>query len=214
MTYEPYTVYSEPALDLKDYKSTVIVVFHGFLSAMPNGFFKTMNQAFGQTHTVIGYNYDYFDIAKTIKHFDWFYQQALAGKMIYFAGTSLGGFWAQYLGHQYSVQKLILSNPTIEPETVLTYFLDKENYSERRKEHVKVTMKKLNQYKTICLEKQFSGQRLILLTQGDDIQDFSIARNFFKETPDTSVTIFPDGGHSIDFKTHTSALSTLEAFIR
>ena len=209
-----HTVYSEPAVTLKNYKDTVIVIFHGFLSAMPNGFFKIMNQAFGQTHTVVGYNYDYFDTAKTIEHFNWFYQQALSQKTLYFAGTSLGGFWAHYFGHYYSIQKVILSNPTIKPADILAYFLDKDNYSERRKEHVTVTRKKLNPYTTICLEKQFAGHRLVLLTQDDDIQNFTIAQNFFKDTPDTLVTIFPEGGHSINFKSHTKAWSTLETFIR
>lgn len=180
---------------------------------MPNAFFKLINKAFGAEQTVVGYNYDYFNIKKNIDKFNRFYQTALKHKNLVFAGTSLGGFWAHYLADLYATDKTILINPTMAPSTVLLSFKNQENYSEKRKEHIKVSLKKCRRYKSIELKKEHSGNRLIILSRDDEIQDHQIAADFFTGLSRTKLIILNNGGHHIDFIKHPETWSRLERFI-
>jgi len=212
--YEPYSVYSKNDIAPENYGDQIIVMFHGFLSAMPNGFYKKAEKALGKKFTVIGYNYDYFDVEKNILEFDKFYQHFLKGKILIFGGSSLGGFWADYFGTRYQVKKIFLSNPTVEPEKILSYFFEKQNYSDRREQTVTVTAEKLSSYKKIRLTSAYSGQRLIIMTEDDEIQECSVAGRFFHDNPNTIIIKLSRGGHSINYRKNAIAWSILETFIR
>ena len=58
-----FTLYSGQGETAAEFKENVILMLHGFASAMPNRTYKALNRAFGATHTVVGFNYDYVDVA-------------------------------------------------------------------------------------------------------------------------------------------------------
>lgn len=213
MKYTRYHPYTKPDIPFNDYKDDVIVAFHGFLSAMPNAFFKQLNNDFGDKFTVVGYNYDYFDVEQNLNQFDLFYKNALKGKKLYFAGTSLGGFWAHNLSLQYPVAKTVIINPTLSPHSVLSSLKDQDNYSDRRKKAVLITSEKLSAYKKLRFKKDYPGRQLVLLTCDDDIQDYSIARDFFKDADSTDLVVFDQGGHSINFSEHRKAWTSVQEFL-
>jgi predicted esterase YcpF (UPF0227 family) len=212
--YAAHDIYTDPYCPYIAYKETVLVAFHGFLSAMPNQFFKVLNTHFGQTFTIVGYNYDYFDPIENCRRFESYYRTALKGKKLIFAGTSLGGFWAHYLAQTHGAQQVILCNPVICPSEGLLCFSKKINYSDRRKQTFNVTREKLNRYAGLCLKKKINSHRLILLTENDDINDHTIACDLFTHAHNTCLITFKKGGHSIDFNTHTAAWHALESFIQ
>jgi len=212
--YSPFSVYSKDNLFFDEYSETIVIVFHGFLSAMPNEFYKQLYQVYNTSFTVIGYNYDYVDVKENKAQFQRFYQQALKDKTLVFAGTSLGGFWADYLGNQYAAQKIIIANPVVYPYKVLAGFQDKDNYSERRKKTIQITPEMLDPYIGLALKKNTYSRRFVLLTEDDEIQDSTIAHDYFHSDPNTIIASLSTGGHSIQYRSNTIAWAILDAFFR
>ena len=104
--YTEFALYSKDGLESEQFGDNVIVVFHGFASAMPNGTYKAIHRAMKDTHTVIGFNYDYVDAEATLAHLDVLHRQVLIGKRVSVAGTSLGAFWADYYANRYAADNL------------------------------------------------------------------------------------------------------------
>ena len=212
-SYKEYSVYSWDGLAPEEYGDKVIVMFHGFLSAMPNGFYKKAYRSLKNDFTVIGYNYDYFNVERNIEEFDRFYHNHLKGKQLIFGGTSLGAFWAGYLGEKYKVDKIVLSNPLVKPREPLNGRLGK-HFSERRKVHVTVDGHNFDTYGELALPPISASKRLVVLTGDDDLSNPAGSARFFHDDPNAMVVIFNRGGHSIRYKKNPVAWAVLEAFIR
>ena len=88
--YEAFTVFSPDAAKGDAMLGDVIVVFHGFMSAVPNGTYKRVRRAFRKTHTVIGINYDPLDIERTLAFLDAVATHWLKGRRTVVFGTSIG----------------------------------------------------------------------------------------------------------------------------
>lgn len=67
--YFPFSVFSPDEPRPSDYKDQVVVVFHGFMSATPNGTYKRIRKKLLDTHTTLGINYDPLDFEGTVKFF-------------------------------------------------------------------------------------------------------------------------------------------------
>ena len=78
--YQAWSIFSPDAEKTDAYKNDVIVVFHGFKSAVPNHTYKRMRERFRETHTVLGVNYDYVDVADTVERLDAFYARVLGSR--------------------------------------------------------------------------------------------------------------------------------------
>jgi len=116
-----FAVYIEDGVRGEDLRDDVIVMFHGFRSAMPDYYFRILTPEFGDNHSVVGFNYDYTDVDRNIAEFEDFYGRFLGHRNVVFFGTSLGGFWADYFGARLGVGKVILINPAIDPQATMFF---------------------------------------------------------------------------------------------
>ena len=130
--YDAFTVLSPDAPDPEAARKDVIVVFHGFTSALPNGTYKRVRKFFKKTHTVIGVNYDPLDIDRTLAFLDTVGETWLKGRNTTVFGTSLGAFWAELFGKRIGAQKIVLLNPVTEPRRQLSRYIGKEKTNKRR----------------------------------------------------------------------------------
>jgi hypothetical protein len=108
-----FTLYSGQGETAAEFKENVILMLHGFASAMPNRTYKVLNRAFGATHTVVGFNYDYVDVAANRAELQELYDRFLEGRNLIVVGTSLGGFWANYFANHVGARGAILINPVV-----------------------------------------------------------------------------------------------------
>jgi pimeloyl-ACP methyl ester carboxylesterase len=126
-----FTLYSGQGETAAEFKENVILMLHGFASAMPNRTYKVLNRAFGATHTVVGFNYDYVDVAANRAELQELYDRFLEGRNLIVVGTSLGGFWANYFANHVGARGAILINPVVDPQELMRV-MQGEHYSERR----------------------------------------------------------------------------------
>lgn len=113
--YAEFSVFAPDAPGPDHYKDQVVVVFHGFMSATPNGTYKRIRSKFLETHTALGINYNPLDAKGTIKFLQEVKQKHLEGRRVIVAGTSLGGYWARYFGNLIAAEKVVILNPMVRP---------------------------------------------------------------------------------------------------
>lgn len=209
----PYTAYSKEGYAPAEYGEEVIVVFHGFLSAMPNGFFKAHQKKLKDRFTVIGYTYNYFDTDRTIEAFDAFHAAHLKDKKtLIYAGTSLGGFWADFFGTRHVVDKIVISNPLVDPATSMMQFVG-EHFSEKRQMTVLVTKEDVARYAGLVLDPDAEVPRLMILTAHDELSRYADTFDLFAPNPKTEVVVLSQGGHTLNFRKHF-IWPTVEEWIR
>ncbi len=192
-----YTVYSKGRVPPEDYKQSVIVALHGFLSAMPNYNYYRLDEAFGAEHTVVGFNYDYLDVARNLAEFDAFYEGFLRGRDVVVIGTSLGGFWADYFANRIGARGLIMVNPVADPAARATKHLG-AHYSKKRDKTVVVTEQTVADYAALEPAADAGIERLLLLCKDDDVLDFREAERRYGALAGTRTVYFDEGGHSLD----------------
>ena len=192
-----YTVYSKGRVPPEDYKQSVIVALHGFLSAMPNHNYYVLEEAFGATHTVVGFNYDYLDVARNVEEFDAFYEGFLRSRDVVVVGTSLGGFWADYFANRIGAKGLIMVNPVADPAERAAKHLGK-HYSKKRDKTVVVTEQTVAAYTALEPATDSEIEALLLLCRDDEVLDFQDAARRYGTRKDTKTVYFDEGGHSLD----------------
>jgi predicted esterase YcpF (UPF0227 family) len=210
--YIPYTAYSKDGFTTADYGDKVIVVFHGFLSAMPNGFYKAFQKKMKDDFTVLGYTYDWFDTARTIAAFDAFHEAHLKGKTLIYAGSSLGGFWADFFGARHGVDGIMLSNPILDPYKSRGIFIG-EHFSEKREIPVTVGEAEVAAYQGLALNPAAAVPRLIVLTHDDTHSVPTRSFDAFKDNPESTVAMLSTGGHSLNYRKHF-VWGLVEAWLR
>ncbi|MEM7173444.1 MAG: YqiA/YcfP family alpha/beta fold hydrolase, partial [Pseudomonadota bacterium] len=119
-------------------KHDVILVFHGFASAMPNGTYKKLRKIFGDRYSVVGVNYDYLDVKANMTELDVLWHDFLSDRSVTVIGTSLGGFWADYFANRHGIEKVVLVNPAVDPVADLAQFQGAQ-FSEKRQKHFHVS---------------------------------------------------------------------------
>ena len=102
--YDEFTVYHHEEGPLKD---NILFLFHGFGSAMPNGAYYAFHDTFAAKYSVVGFNYDYFDLDANDRAMERVWEEVLKGRNVTFGGTSLGGFWANFYAEKYGIPRLI-----------------------------------------------------------------------------------------------------------
>ena len=210
-TFTEFTLYSKDGLTSKDFQDDVIVVFHGFASAMPNGTYKAIHRAMKDTHTVVGFNYDYVDVAGTISHFDALHREALKGKRVTLAGTSLGGFWAHYFTNRYGIAKLVVINPMIDPSSNLMKKLG-EHFSERRNKTFVVTADAVRSFESVIVPESAETRRLVILSKHDPAIDPEPALETFWNAAKTDLVVYDTDIHTLPLKNHP-AMRLIREFI-
>lgn len=210
--FVPYTAYSKDGFTTDQYGDKVIVVFHGFLSAMPNGFYKAFQKTMKDEFTVLGYTYDWFDTARTIREFDAFHAAHLEGKTVIYAGSSLGGFWADFFGTRHGAAGIMVSNPILHPAKDGAMFVG-EHFSEKREIPVSVTEHDVAAYEGLALDPFADVPRLIILTHDDTHSVAQQSFDSYKENPSATVAMLSAGGHTLNYRKHF-VWGLVEAWLR
>lgn len=203
-----YTANGEPA---EDYKDRVILVFHGFKSAMPNRTYYDLQEAFGAHYTVAGFNYDYTDVAANRRELDDLFERFLEDRDVIVIGTSLGGFWADYAARRAGADAVIMVNPSVKPEETMRRALG-EQYSKKRQLSFTVTEAHAAAYAAATPAAPVPTRRLLLLTADDELLDHRVAAEAYAEIEGTETVVFETGGHSLPLA-RPDVMETLRRFI-
>ena len=191
----------------------MVVVFHGFLSAIPNGTYKRVLKALKQERTVIGINYDPLDVAGTVKFLDEVYAQRLKGRRVTTLGTSLGAFWALYFGERFRAEKVIMVNPLVAPAEQLKKFAGTDLVSEKRAQTYHPTVEALNGYREIEVDAAKVRRILLILSRDDDVLNYRLALAKHLSHQGTDVVLYSEGGHTLQLKTHP-AIDAIAGFVQ
>ncbi|MEM7464516.1 MAG: YqiA/YcfP family alpha/beta fold hydrolase [Pseudomonadota bacterium] len=191
--FEEFTLHNAGEENLKD---DVILIFHGFKSAMPNSAYKRIYKAFKDDYSIVGFNYDYFDIEANDAAFEQAWSKVLEGKNVIAAGTSLGGFWANYFTGKFGIEKLLIINPVVDPVSQLQQFIGR-HYVEKRKEDMVVTAEDIENYRDLEVPTSDGTRRLVILTRDDKILDFQLAFDEYSNSESNKVVVFDQGGHTL-----------------
>ncbi len=206
-TYDEFTLFNYDGEQVKD---DVLFVFHGFGSAMPNAAYDKLYQAFAEHFSIIGFNYDYFDFEENDAAMEAIWQGLLKNRNVVFAGTSLGGFWANYYAEKYGVERVIMVNPVVKPAEQLRQFIG-EYRAEKRDKDIIVTEEKVNRYADRTSPPKPGIDRLIFLSRDDKILDYQLAKDAYSDAGNT-LTVFDEGGHTVNLN-QDRYLDPLRAFL-
>ncbi len=208
--YKAFTVFSPDAPDPDAMRDDVVVVFHGFTSAVPNGTYKRVRKAFRETHTVIGINYDPLDIERTLAFLDAVEEKWLKGRRTVVLGTSFGAFMADVYGHRIGAQKIVLLNPVTEPARQLSGYVGKQASNNRRAQSFLVEAAALERYTSLNANELDGISRLVVLSADDNVLDFRDALEVFAGKQKTITIVYPKGGHTLDLRKHPARAFIVE----
>jgi len=129
-------------------------------------------------------------------------------KPLMLVGSSLGGYYTQYLAHQFNL-KAVLINPALMPLVTLHDYLG-ENTNFYTGETYTLTQAHLDALQALdvpdpCAE---SVPALLLLDKNDEVLDYRIATTRYQDCAE--VIIFDGGDHQ--FQHMTEALPGIKAF--
>ncbi len=190
-----HTLYTQEGEPAEDYKPQVVLMLHGFKSAMPNNDYGVVHEAFGEAHTVAGYNYDYVDVSANVSDLDDL-AELLKDRRVIVIGTSLGGFWADYMAKRFQIDGAILVNPAVKPDETMRRNLGKQ-HSKKRMSDFTVTAAAVEAYGQLDQPDQSDARRLVLLCKDDEVLDYRNASEVFEGEPDTQTVVFDAGGHNL-----------------
>ncbi len=189
----------------------VVVVLHGFGSAVPNGTYKRLRELLGGTHTVIGVNYEWFEVERTRDQLDALAAGWLAGRDVTVVGTSLGGWWADWLANRIGA-RAILSNPVTDPAEHMMKYAGRAYESARRARTYRFTGAEIARYAALAVEPDPGVPVLVVLTEDDDRVDHRKALALYGGRANATVRVWPTGGHTVDFRSHP-AREVVRAFV-
>ena len=132
-------------------------------------------------------------------------------KSVMLMGSSLGGYYAQYLATQYDfISAVILINPCLQPEeTLASQVGEQKNIVTGELFHFSISdLSAMTQY-DVSEDKLFSPT-LVLLDEGDDLIDYRFAARKYREKG--RVVVYPGGDHW--FRHMDEALPEIEAFYK
>ena len=123
-------------------------------------------------------------------------------------GSSLGGYYAQYLAHQVKL-KVVLINPALMPMTTLHDYLG-VNTNFYTGEKYTLTQTHLDVLLTLDIPDPCDNTvpTLLLLDEADEVLDYRIAARRYQQCAE--IMIFSDGNHQ--FQHMTESLPRIEAF--
>jgi predicted esterase YcpF (UPF0227 family) len=111
---------------------------------------------------------------------------------IYLIGSSLGGYYATYLSKLPKVKRVVLLNPSTQPEKSLKRFLGLgvTFYDESRFEWNVNHIESLKRFKVNSFDRD---KFLVVLQSDDELIDYRVAKEMFK---DVNMIVASGGGHS------------------
>ncbi len=175
--------------------SVKIIYFHGFNSSPDSDTCKALQSHFGKEH-IIAPAYDYINPENAFKYLDDLIKPISYEYELYFVGTSLGGFWANYFSEKYRIQ-CVLINPSLNPEFSLDKYLGlNENFHTREK--VMLTLQNIEAYKQFMVADTPSIPKTVLLGGLDNVVDQAYTRSVMSNH---YIAYAPNEGHQVKDKT-------------
>ncbi|MDD9902598.1 MAG: hypothetical protein OXT06_03425 [Rhodospirillaceae bacterium] len=210
--YQPYSVFSPDAAAPAQARTDIIVVFHGFRSAVPNSTYKRVREAFRATHTVIGINYETLNVDGTNACLDDVETRWLKDRRVVVLGTSLGGYWAYRFGNRIGARAIVMLNPVVDPARQLAKYIGRTLSNARRQRRFAVDAQSLVRYGPIAPKPRNTIPTLVLLAADDARLDYREASEIFGGAASATVTVYPRGGHTLNLREHP-ARSAIETFL-
>jgi predicted esterase YcpF (UPF0227 family) len=129
-------------------------------------------------------------------------------KPLMLIGSSLGGYYAQYLSHRFKL-KTVLINPALMPLTTLSDYLG-ENTNFYTGEKYTLTQTHLDALLSLDIPDPCAtpAPTLLLLDKGDEILDYRVAVARYQNCAE--IVMFNGGDHQ--FQHMTASLSRIKAF--
>ncbi len=120
---------------------------------------------------------------------------AQPGQPLVLVGSSMGGFYAQYLAPGFTA-RVVLINPAIFPDDGLMDHLGPQ-YNEATGERYELTAQDVHAMARYRLERcRPEVPTLLLLDEADEVIDYRIARDFYRDCAATRV--YAGGSHRFD----------------
>ena len=174
-----------------------IIYFHGFASSGTSNKSQALALRFGSDHVLSP------DLPSSPQQVLELADRLIRSRHdhpIVLVGTSLGGFWANYLAHKYDIA-CVLVNPCVSPSTSLRKYLDRQVQNYKSGDSLTVTSEDLDFYRG--LEQQipniYNGYLVnLFLAKDDDVLPYQDTLQYFTHTRDCVLT--DDGGHR--YSTH------------
>lgn len=210
--YKAFTVFSPDAPTPGDYRDSVVVVLHGFMSALPNGTFKRVRKKLLKTHTALGLNYDPLDVEGTVAFLGAVAAEHLQGKNVTVLGTSLGGFWARYLGALIDARTVVLLNPVIDPARHMRKHEGSTRENRRRIKNYEIRPGIFDAYERFDINAMAGPPTLLIVARDDDRLDPEIALAALGSVAGVRTQVYAKGGHTINLKKHP-ALARIAHFV-
>jgi predicted esterase YcpF (UPF0227 family) len=174
---------------------TALVYLHGFASSGNSTKVTRIREAFPD-HTVIAPNLSHLAMRNKLV-LDILMDELIKEHSgdILVIGTSLGGFWADYMALKYNLKGLII-NPSTTPHLTLRKYIgqtiegfrwsepDCDEYFDIWYEHL------------LRFRQKSNSPRTVLLAKDDDVLDYDIAANKYRNV--ANVVIYDDGGHRFE----------------
>lgn len=185
----------------------MIIYLHGFNStgASAKGQFLKENLA---TIPVLTPTYHY-DPRRAIPFLEYLIEEQRPHEQsVMLVGSSLGGYYAQYLAHRFGL-KMVLINPALLPLATLADYLG-ENTNYYTGETYILTQTHLDALLAYDVPSPCTKPvpALLLIDKGDEVLDYHIALNRYQDCAEA--ILFDDGDHQ--FQHMTESIHVIETF--
>ena len=170
-----------------------IIYLHGFNS---DGNSTTIKEIRKEISGLLSISYDYIEADIAFQQIRELIDDTLQkDNDLIIAGTSLGGFWANYFAQKYQL-KCLLVNPAINPSVTLRKAVDLSpllNYNSG--ETREFTFENADAYKKFEVPVEFGINRTIVLGKNDEVIDYRKSEEVFRNK---GRIILTEEGHRIE----------------
>lgn len=108
----------------------------------------------------------------------------LDGAPVVLVGSSMGGFYGQYLAREYPVAHLFMINPALRPWELLPDFLDRPQVTAHGEEYL-ITPALVELTRPFGIDRPCAGSSMVpttlFLDQGDEVIDYRIAEAMYRD---------------------------------
>jgi len=209
--YAPFTLFSPDSAGRETDKDKVILVFHGFASAVPNGTYKRIRKRMLDGWTTIGVNYDPLKPLETAVFLRTVVAERVRGRTLAVVGSSHGGWWAAWAAANLAADKAVRINPITDPTRQLAKYIGTQKVNKRRGITFLTQADDLVPYGDLG-GAEGQAETLVILARDDEMIDHALTRKAIEGKPNHETVIFDAGGHTINLKKHP-ALDLIAQFL-
>jgi hypothetical protein len=157
-----------------------VIYFHGFASSPNTNKVAELQQHFSVFAPSVPHSYGHDQLITQVKNY--LSEHVNVGEKVVFCGTSLGAYFAAYMGHLFDAPALVI-NPSVDPYIDLQKFQGiNTNYSTG--ENFELSQKDIDSFRGNSLDDigVDDNQSVAIVCSGDSIVDPVRAVSLFKNT--------------------------------